>query len=127
MAQTRRATSSATACFTRSPIASESSGAIVAPIASGRPVRTAWRALSIPASSFFIGVTKASIPCCRSVVVTSDMSMPASASALSSAPGSRSALPGSMWPRSATARSVFIGIVLTVSGATRLSTYIVSE
>ena len=55
------------------------------------------------------------------------MSMPAAASAASSAVGSRRALSGSISPRSATASSVFSGIVLTVSGPTSSSTYIVSE
>ena len=90
-------------------------------------MRTAWRALSIPASSLSIGVTKAAIPCSSSVAVTSSMSMPACRQRLERRAGSSRALSGSMIvPRSATASSVFIGIVLTVSGATSPSTYFVS-
>ena len=89
-------------------------------------MRIIWRVLSIPASSLSIGATNAAMPCSSRVAVTSSMSMPAAARAASAGAGSSCAVPGTIVPRSATASSVFSGIVLTVSGATSPSTYIVS-
>ena len=97
---------------------------------SGLPVTTAWRRWSMPPSSFFIATENWSTPSLRSLAVTSAISMPASASAVSSrctSAGSASAVAPRISPCSAKAKRVGIGIVFTVSGATSPSTYIVSE
>ena len=128
--QTRRATSSSIARFTRSATAGSSSFGSVARIVSGRPVVTAWRRASMPSSSFFIATANCSMPSTSSLSVTSFISTPASASAFSSrstSAGSGSAVAPGTSPCSAKATSVGSGIVLTVSGATRPSTYFVSE
>ncbi len=87
---------------------------------------TPSRLNSMPASSFSIGSTNLSTPSESSLRVTSLRSMPASASACRSALGSWSAVAPSTVAWSAAAWSVLSGIVFTVSGATRPSTYIVS-
>ena len=66
------------------------------------------------------------MPSASSFAVTSSRSMPASASARRSGSGSISTVSPSMFAWSAAASSVAIGIVLTVSGPTSPSTYIVS-
>ncbi len=126
LAHSRRATCSSSARLARSAIGPSSASGSDDSIVCGRPVRTASRIDSTPAISLSNGSTNFSIPSRSSVSVTSVMSMPASASASSTGAGSRSAEPGSSSERSATASSVSIGIVLTVSGATSPSTYLVS-
>jgi hypothetical protein len=74
-----------------------------------------------------IGSTNLSTPSESSFAVTSSRSMPASASARRSGSGSISTVLPSMFAWSAAASSVAIGIVLTVSGPTSPSTYIVSR
>ena len=128
--QTRRATSSWAAFFTRSAIAGSSSSGMTDSNVSGRPVVTASRLLSTPARSLSSAVTNRSTPSRRSLSVTSSMSIPASASAFiarSTSSGAASPVAPVTSSFSAHVRSVGIGMVLTVSGATRPSTYIVSE
>ena len=80
----------------------------------------------MPAMSLIMGVTNLAMPSTSSVSVTSSMSMPASASLRRSSTGSVSAVAPRISPWSPTASIVSTGMVLTVSGATSSSTYIVS-
>ena len=84
------------------------------------------RASSIPPIRSSNGSTNLSIPSFSSFFVTSPMSIPASASRFRSSDGSWSAVLPLTSSSSAQASSVFIGIVLTVSGPTSESTYLVS-
>ena len=96
----------------------------------GRPVTTASRFDSTPAISFSIATSNSFTPSRSSLSVTSSRSMPASRSsesACSTASLPTSAVGPVISARSAAASSVGIGIVFTVSGATRPSTYIVSR
>ena len=130
MLQTRRATSFSAAFFTRSAIAGSSASGMTDSKVSGRPVVTASRLLSTPASSLSSADTKRSTPSRSSLSVTSSMSMPASASAFiarSTSSGGASAVAPVTSSFSAHANSVGIGMVFTVSGATSSSTYMVSE
>ena len=124
--QIRAATPSATARSTRMASAGSSSSGIEESIVGGRPVTAASLLDSTPASSFSNGVTNAAIPSRSSLSVTSFMSIPASARASSTGVGSWSAVAPVASDFSAAASSVGIGIVFTVSGATRPSTYLVS-
>ena len=92
----------------------------------GRLVTTASRRSSTPSISPSIATWNSLIPSSSSLAVTSARSISASARAFSSADGSWSAVAPVTSERSAAANSVCIGIVLTVSGATRSSTYLVS-
>jgi hypothetical protein len=127
--QIRCATCSSVARLIRSAIFGSSSSGMTDSIVGGRPVTTASRCDSTPAISFSIASSNSLTPSVSSLSVTSFMSMPASASAWSSACAS-SALTSAEFsltsPWSANASSVGIGIVLTVSGAISSSTYIVS-
>ena len=92
----------------------------------GRPVTAASLLDSTPAISWSKGVTKAAMPSSSSFLVTSPMSMPASARAASVSDGSSSAVVPATSAFSAAASRVAMGIVFTVWGATRPSTYLVS-
>ena len=89
---TRWATCSATALRTRSAIGPSSSGGIEPCIVGGRLVTTASRRSSTPAISPSMATWNSLIPSSSSLAVTSSRSIPASASAFSSADGSWSAV-----------------------------------
>ena len=124
--QIRWATFSSAACLTRALRAGSSSLGIADSIVFGRPVTTASRPDSTPARSFSNGVTNAAMPSRSSLSVTSVRSIPASASFFRSSEGSISAVTPENSDFSAAASRVCIGIVLTVCGATSVSTYLVS-
>ena len=111
----------------RSISAGSSSSGIDDSIVAGRPVTMPSRVSSTPAISLSKGSMNLSIPSRSSLSVTSCMSMPASASAASSALGSWSAVAPLTSSCSSQASSVGIGIVFTVWGATSVATYLVSE
>ena len=124
--QMRWATPSAWAALTRWATAASTSAGMWASIVGGAPSTRASRCCSTPSMSWFIATTNCSMPASRRTRVTSAMSMPASASFCRSSAGSWSAVGPVISAFSAAASSVAIGIVLTVSGATRSSTYMVS-
>src|ERR671914_396459 len=90
--QTRFATPSDWACSIFAIRAGSRSSGIDERIVGGRPVTRPSRVSSTPATSLSNGSMNLSIASRSSVFVTSPMSMPASASAASSAPGSWSAV-----------------------------------
>ena len=110
----------------RSISAGSRSSGIEDAIVGGRPVTIPSRVSSTPAISLSNGSTNLAMPSRSSFAVTSAMSMPALASASSSALGSWSAVAPVTSSCSSQVSSVGIGIVLTVCGATRESTYLVS-
>ena len=122
----RCATRSACARFTRSTSGGSRSSGMDEWMVGGRPVTIPSRVDSMLSTSESYGTMNLSIPSRRRVSVTSDMSIPASARAWSSAVGSSWAVPGVTSSCSAHACSVGMGIVLTVSLPTRVSTYFVS-
>ncbi len=125
--QTFWATPSLAAVLPISTSCGSSSSGIEERMVGGLPVTTPSRTDSIPATSLSKGSTNLAIPSRSSLSVTSFMSMPALRSAVRSSTGSWSAVAPLTSDFSAAASSVGIGIVLTVSGATRSSTYLVSE
>ena len=125
--QTRAATSSATARSTRLASGGSSSSGIEESIVGGRPVTAASLLDSTPAISLSNGVTNAAMPSSQQLVghvVHVDAGLGERVERRRSGPGRRSRR--SISDFSAAASSVGIGIVFTVSGATRPSTYFVS-
>ena len=92
----------------------------------GRSVTMPSRVSSMLSSRRSKGSTNFSIPSRRSVSVTSLRSIPASASASSSAPGSCPAVPAVTSSCSLHASRVGIGMVFTVWRPTSVATYLVS-